>query len=362
MQPHRHTVRTLVVLLGLLYSLAGCNITVFAQTEERFQASIQAVLPEQPYEVAIGVWVDQITHIDQKSENFGVVANLRLEWHDPQLAFDTKQGGHDARVYSRDAFVRFLDENGLFGPGFVIHNQQGRRFVQEAEVVVFNNGHAIYYERFSATLQAPDFDFVQYPFDNQKFYVHVDALYPTGFLNFVPLDGFSGLGDRLGEEEWIFNDSWNETSEVKGITGKPTSRFSFGFVAHRHLNYYVLRIFVPLIIIVLVSWLTFFLQDFSKRVDIASANLLIFVAFNFTISNDLPRLGYLTFMDAILVAFFAFTSMVVVANVLFRRMEITGRESLARRIDNYTIWIYPFTLGVLVLLCWYWLVRESVHF
>ncbi len=362
MQPQRNTIRVLAVLYGLLCASAGCSTLAFAQTEQRFQAALQAVMPEQPYAVEIGVWVDQITHIDQKAENFGVVANLRLEWNDPKLAFDAKQGSQDARVYSRDAFARFIDENGLFGPGFVIHNQQGRRWVQEAEVVVFDNGQAVYYERFSVTLQAPDFDFVQYPFDTQKFFVHVDALYPTGFMKFVLLDGFSGLGDRLGEEEWIFNDNWTEITEGKGISGQPITRYSFGFLADRHLNYYVLRIFVPLIIIILVSWLTFFLQDFSKRVDIASANLLIFVAFNFTISNDLPRLGYLTFMDAILVAFFVFTGMVVVANVLFRRMEITGREDLARRIDNYTIWIYPFTLGVLVLLCWYWLVRESVHF
>ncbi len=353
--------RTLLLLFGLVCALAGFNMSAFAQAEQRFHDALRTVTPQQPFTVAVGVWVDQITHIDQKAENFGVVANLRLEWEDPELAFDVKQSGQDVKVYSRDAFARFVDENGLFAPGFVIHNQQGRRFAQEVEVVVFAGGNAVYYERFSATLQAPDFDFVQYPFDSQKFFVHVDALHPTGFLKFAPVDGVSGLGDRLGEEEWIFNDSITEVSEVKGISGKPTSRFSFGFIAHRHLNYYVLRIFVPLIIIVLVSWLTFFLQDFSKRVDIASGNLLIFVAFNFTISNDLPRLGYLTFMDAILVAFFVFTGMVVVANVIFRRMEITGREALARRIDNYTIWIYPFTLAVLVILCWYWLVRESVH-
>jgi len=362
MQPQRNTSRILIVLFGLLCASAGCNTLAFAQTEQGLQAALQAAMPEKPYTVAIGVWVDQITHIDQKSENFGIVGNLRLEWDDPELAFDAKQASQDLRLYTRDAFTRFVDQNGLFAPGFVIHNQQGRRFSQEINIAVSQNGHAVYLERFSATLQAPDFDFVQYPFDKQKFFVHVVAVAPTRFFKFVPLEGFSGLGDQLGEEQWIFQESWTETSEVSGITGMPTTRFSLGIMANRHRNYYVLRIFVPLTIILLVTWVTFFLQDFSKRVDIAGANLLIFVAFNFTISNDLPRLGYLTFMDAILVAFFAFTGMVVVVNVLFRRMEITGRESLARRIDIYTIWIYPVTLGVLVLLCWYWLVRESMHF
>lgn len=102
-----------------------------------------------------------------------------------------------------------------------------------------------------------------------------------------------------------------------------------------------------------MSWVTFFLQDYAKRVDIAIANLLVFVAFNFTISNDLPRLGYLTFIDTIMFSAFVFSGLVVIVNVIFRRMEALGRESLARRMDNYTIWIYPVTLGVLVSLFWF---------
>ena len=86
----------------------------------------------------------------------------------------------------------------------------------------------------------------------------------------------------------------------------------------------------------------------------AVANLLVFVAFNFTISNDLPRLGYLTFIDAIMFTAFVFTGLVVLVNVVFRRLEVHGRESLARHLDNYTIWVYPVTLVALVVACWIW--------
>jgi len=228
-------------------------------------------------------------------------------------------------------------------------------------VIVFSDGQAVFGERFTVKLQAPEFNFVRYPFDTQTFFVHVQALYPTAFMKYVPLEGFSRLGGKLGEEEWIFDKSWTSTSEVEGSTGKPTSLFSFGFTARRHLNYYVLRIFVPLAIIILVSWLTFFLQDFGKRVDIAGANLLIFIAFNFTISGDLPRLGYVTFMDAVVVTTFVFSGLVVTMSVVFKRMEVMGKESLARRIDKFTIWIYPLTLAVLAISCWYWFVAKHPH-
>jgi hypothetical protein len=204
---------------------------------------------------------------------------------------------------------------------------------------------------FTVQLQAPEFDFATYPFDIQAFFVHVQAVLPLEFMRFVPLEGASHLGGQLGEEEWVFGKPTVTTGEVIRVTGQPTSRLSFGFKGHRHLNYYWLRIFLPLATIMLVSWMTFLVPEFSKRVDIAGANLQIVVAFNFTISNDLPRLGYMAIMDAIVVATFLFCAAIVMTNLIFKRMEANGAKDRAQRIDRYAIWIYPLVLMALVLLC-----------
>ena len=66
------------------------------------------------------------------------------------------------------------------------------------------------------------------------------------------------------------------------------------------------------------------------------------------IINVFPRLGYLTFIDTIKFAIFVFAGLVVLVNVIYRRMEVLGREEMARHLDNLTIWIYPFTLVALV--------------
>jgi hypothetical protein len=64
----------------------------------------------------------------------------------------------------------------------------------------------------------------------------------------------------------------------------------------------------------------------------------------------------MTFMDAIMFAMFVFSGLVVIVNVIFKRMEAFGRKSLARRIDYFTVWIYPVTVSALVIMCRFWFV------
>jgi hypothetical protein len=75
---------------------------------------------------------------------------------------------------------------------------------------------------------------------------------------------------------------------------------------------------------------------------VAGGNLLLFIAFNFTISNDLPRLGYLTFMDAIMISAFVVTALVLILSVYLKRIAESGKEELAQKIDRYVVrWLYP---------------------
>ncbi len=329
-----------------------------AQPTDELELLLLMQAPSEPREVRIGVTIDQIEFVNQKAKNFGVVGTLRLEWKDPALSFDAKDFGRELRVFEPKAFRVFTRENSLFYPGFIIKNQQEERFKQSAAFLVFSSGQAFYLETFSTVLQAPQFNFVQFPFDTQKFFVHVVSTYPVNYVKYVPIEGFSTLGDKLGEEEWELSDSWTEVTTHEGITGLQSSHFSFGFKGRRNLDYYFLRIFVPLVILVFVSWAAFFLEEYRRRIDMASANLLIFVMFNFAISGNLPRLGYMTFLDFILVAMFIITGLIIVFNVMLRRLRIKDRDDLARKIDVYALkWVYPFAYVMVIL----WAVYQFLY-
>ncbi len=291
--------------------------------------------------VRMGIKMQQITGIDQKEENFGVVAALRMQWHDPALAFNPERCECHWKLFQLNDFRSYVREQDTVWPEFTLSNQQGRRWEQNQVVVVSPNGDALYFERFSATLQAPDFDFRLFPFDSQLFFIRVDSLLPEQFFRFEDLPGFSGVGKQLGEEEWLVTGFTTRVTQELSSTGFTSSRYSFRFEATRHLNYYLIRVFIPLAIILTVSWVIFFLKDYGKRVDFAAGNLLLFIAFNFTIGNDLPRLGYLTLLDRLLVSAFLVTSLVMIISVFLKRADALGKDAWVRTVDRYVIFAYP---------------------
>jgi len=295
---------------------------------------------QEPVPVSIGLKMQQLTGVTQKTENFSVVATLVMQWRDPRLAFNPATVKDRFKIYTGDAFSAEMNRLQQHWPQYTIVNQQGKLWSQNRVVIVRPDGEAIYFERFSAVLQAPDFDFRNFPFDKQKFFIRVDLLAPEWMYRLQEIEGYSEVGGKLGEEEWVITDF--DTSFSRGeILRRPVSRFNFEFEAKRHIAYYFFRILMPLVVIISVSWILFFLKDYAKRVDAAGANLLLFIAFNFAISSDLPKLGYLTLLDTLLISAFLVTAVVLILSVYLRRQDMMGRAAFVAKVDRYVILFYP---------------------
>ena len=325
--------------------LAGLNQSdVLSGEVEPLDSGVPLLKP--PTEVKVGVKLQQITEVNQKAENYRAVASIRMDWRDPNLAFspDTCNCRYKAFTGNTfDSFVRLAEGD---WPEFTLLNQQDNRWTQNKLAVVYPDGSVTYFERFTTTFQAPDFNFKQFPFDTQEFYIRIASLFSEDLYTFSDLPDFSEVGDQLGEEEWYIIDWGTIIEALPSSAGNVTSQFSFHFDAQRYLNYYIFRILVPIGLILIVSWVTFWLKDYDRRIGATSANLLVFVAFNFTVSNDLPRLGYLTYLDAILIASFIITVFAVIYNVALKWLEMRGKKETAERIDIFMNWLYP--LGFLI--------------
>jgi hypothetical protein len=166
-------------------------------------------------------------------------------------------------------------------------------------------------------------------------------LFPENQYVFVPLENFSEIDPLNGEDEFILTTFDTQVSSETSSRLVPTSRFTFHFSAPRHLSYYIFRLFVPILLIITVSYVTFFLKDYTRRIEIATGNLLLFIAFSFSLGENYPRMGYLTFMDAVMAITFIINTIVVVMNVYFKWLEQKGEREKADRLETPMNYIYP---------------------
>jgi hypothetical protein len=295
---------------------------------------------EQPIAVGIGLKLQQVVEVDEQNEFFSAVGSMQMEWTDPALAFSPESCDCVVKIYTADNFAQFVQDTQGRWPEFTLFNQQGNRWTQNRLVVLAQNGQALYFERFSTNLQV-DFDFRRYPLDQQQFVVYVDAIYPEEYYYFVDLEGYSEISSGHGEDEFDIGELQTQVTSEEASTRSTTSRFTFQFEGPRHPTYYILQIFLPILLILVVSWVIFFLKDYGRRIEVASANLLVFIAFSFSLADNYPRLGYLTLLDAIMVVTFVASALGVIYNVWLRRLEMNDQEDLADRIDSVLDWLYP---------------------
>ena len=209
--------------------------------------------------VKIGMSIDQIVDVDQQSETFTIVGSLHRVWQDPALAFSPDTCNCPIKSMDLNALMALANKNDIFLPLFTFFNQQGNRWTQDQAVFIDPLGKTTYRERFTVTLQAPDFDFTNYPFDSQKLNVHIDLSVPTQIFSFEEIENpVTPLGDQLGEEEWLLDKFVQVTNEVPYAKDLKNSRFTTTLEMKRHLIFYVVRISVPMILILCVSWMIFF--------------------------------------------------------------------------------------------------------
>ena len=317
--------------------LAGVNAAGVRKGEGQPNTESVIMLP---IPVQVGFKLQQIVNIDQPNEIMNDVGTLRLEWTDPALAFDPAKCNCYSRLYTDNDFNKFLSDVQGKWPAFTFFNQQGNRWTQNRLIQLDSSGHVVYLERFSTNFQL-DFDWTPFPFDKQDFYVRVDMLYPEQDYIFVPMEGYNEIDPDNGEDEFILTGFDTQITSETASRLVPTSRFTFHFAAPRHLEYYVFRIFVPVLLIITISYITFFLKDYTRRIELATGNLLLFIAFSFSLGENYPRMGYLTFMDAIMAITFIMNTLVVALNVYFKWLENNGQREKADRLESPMNYIYP---------------------
>ena len=140
---------------------------------------------------------------------------------------------------------------------------------------------------------------------------------------------------------------------VELIEGAPSlPGMAFEFEASRHIGYYLTKVLLPLVMIVMMSWIVFWIHptESATQISVAVTSMLTLIAYRFALGSMLPDVSYVTRMDGFILVSTLMVFGALLEAVFTSRLADTGKEELAIKIDHICQKLFP---GAFVLLCVY---------
>jgi hypothetical protein len=151
--------------------------------------------------------------------------------------------------------------------------------------------------------------------------------------------------------DWDLVSVRSEANEVTYVAGyRPSPGFQLSFVIERRIGFFVAKVIIPLILIVAMSWIVFWIdpEEGAVQINVAITSMLTLIAYRFAIGSTLPLVSYLTRLDyfILLATILVFASLMEVI-IVVRMAKRPGALERARAIDRKCRWIFPGTFFVL---------------
>ncbi|HEY1850268.1 MAG TPA: hypothetical protein VGG60_04510 [Candidatus Binataceae bacterium] len=302
-----------------------------------------------PIVVKVGVYILNLVALDEASQTFTCTGYLTETWQDPRLAFVPGVGQPLSRHYRKQD---------IWFPLLQFDNSALPRTLSSYQMVGRADGTVRYIEKFADRLSA-DLKLRSFPFDSQQLGIYVHPF--TGQVKRIVLTvdpDSTGISTApytplpLWSTGPVTSRSVPASAAIDRNGPEASSHVVFAIKVVRNSEYYTFRIFVPLALMVAVSWAVLWIppDDLNSQLLIAVTTVLTLVAFSVALSNLLPPVAYLTFYDAFfLVCFFFILSTVGEALVVHTSHRKFGHAG-AVRIRHMTRRILPLSFFAITLI------------
>jgi hypothetical protein len=201
---------------------------------------------------------------------------------------------------------------------------------------------------FSQPLELHDF-----PHDTHVFEVPVVAAgYRPHQVVLVPdkrIDSF--IAEKLSVADWKISNMRTASREVALANGLKLPGFVFSFEGQRLLHHYVVKAIIPLALIVMMSWVVFWIdpKQVPNQLSVAVTTVLTLIAYHIALSGRLPDIPYLTHMDKFLFGATVLVFMSLIEVVVTSHLSSTEQLDKARRLDRTARILFPLIfVGVII--------------
>ena len=307
-----------------------------------------------PAVVRAAFHLQDINEIDNDAETFQFTGVLTLTWQDERQAFDPDKEQVVEKYYQGN--YQFNELSPAWYPQVVLANESGMYEKHGVLLRIKPDGTSTLIETVNAIAES-DLRMRRYPFDTQR----LEAVFQIiGFDNTeVVLEVEPGPVDlswqALQISQWSLAGIRNSTGErIAPYAGKSgaSSTFTVKMDVQRKPFFIVRLVFIPLALIVILSWSVFWMERSSlgDRINVSFIGILTAVVYQNLVADILPQMSYFTLTNGFLNLSFLIMCATVAVNLVVGAYDKHGKSDIGDIIDYRCRWIFPLVYFGLLLL------------
>ncbi len=255
-------------------------------------------------------------------------------------------------IYSKDDF----EKSKIIQPGYQINlldiSRKNKNFISEEfkitpySIEKLNNSvDATYIQKnIEGTYEIKNsFNLKAFPFDKQRLSIKLaDQRYTLNKRNiFISENTHDFLKYYIKKNEIL---GWNiigyEINDFQyqnsfHMKNDISDGLSLDFIIERKHGYYLFKIVVPIILILLICWGSVWIdpKEIESRLTITIVCLLSLIAYNFVIDSELPKLEYLTVMDWIILISYIYATIPNFLSIISFKLQ-KSNKNLCDKFEN----------------------------
>ncbi|KAK7169602.1 hypothetical protein R3I93_005552 [Phoxinus phoxinus] len=261
-----------------------------------YDARIRPNFKGPPVNVTCNIFINSFGSVTETTMDYRVNIFLRQKWNDPRLAYSEYPDS------SLDLDPSMLDS--IWKPDLFFANEKGANFhdvtTDNKLLRIFKDGTVLYSIRLTLILSCP-MDLKNFPMDVQTCTMQLESFgYTMNDLIFEWLgDGPVQVADGLTLPQFLIRDEKDLGYCTKHYnTGKFTC-IEVKFHLERQMGYYLIQMYIPSLLIVILSWVSFWINMDAApaRVALGITTVLTMTTQSSGSRASLPKVSYVKAID-----------------------------------------------------------------
>ena len=324
---------------------------------------------DEPIKIYTDLLIEDIHSINGKDLDFESSFTLWAYWKDERLNQILKElnifSDKGKPVYLCDYSPKLIigESRKVFDPVLEFFNRKGKPNFEHGMqdwIEIFSDGTIQSRLRDKSKFKS-NFNFRKFPFDSQTLTYELWSEFPSYIVELLPdesamteyKENLYKFGDQ---EEGIIIPGWTlkkvdyyPYSYVED-DGYPYQGFYLNLLVERQSSYYLFKIILPIMFILIISWSVFWVRgsQLEAKVNVTIVCLLSLIAYNFIIDEDLPKLSYLTFLFCFILISYFYTGIATILCVYSFLKKLKSGKDLSN-VDKYAQKVGPLSYAFILI-------------